>query len=310
MEIPNLPKELLLQIAENLSRTDLTLFVSTFPYLMPLLFPLFRKYRFQNADEPAFRRAIEHDDALTAEIAIARGVKINEKRKRKLCFNSPLYWAVFNGSTNVIRVFFRHGATIDGTGTGTGTEPRTPLLWAVSFGHAKVVRVLLELGAVIPLTYNDDDGGISMPTHLSARLGDVDCMKALIAGGFDFSTKGPSGKTVLHEAINAYGVEMTEYLLSQEGGRSIIDIRDFKGRTPLHYAVCCERNEEEKTRLLLYYGANTELENLDGYTPAALAQHREMDDLHIVFLECMESIPLDPWLWSALRAPMGEPVYI
>lgn len=293
MGILDISAELLFSIAQNLSTIDLYRFMRTCHRVSSVLTPLYYNHRLQYTDwDAALEWAADHDDTVVAEIAISRGAKVDKKIEGQLYCYSPLHRAALSDSPNVIRILVRHGAAVD----GQGTDPLTPLYLAALFGRARAVSVLLELGAVIPLVYNHDRVGL--PAHLSASKGDVDCMKAFIAGGFDFNTKGAGRKTVLHEATNAPGGKMMQYLLEQRGGRAIINTQDSQGRTPLHYAVCCECSEE-KVRLLLRYGANTGIEDCDGFTPVGLARRRGMYDLDRVFLEFENNTPNQVWVRSA-----------
>ena len=136
------------------------------------------------------------------------------------------------------------------------------------------------------------------PAHLAARHGDVQCLRAFIDAGFDTNIRvgigKDSGSTILHEAIHALapeGVEMTEYLLEQEGGKAIINAQDDYGSTPLHSAAVCgliiglvdplfgENQDKvtqgrEKVRLLVQYGADLEMKDKNGNTPEHIAAYR------------------------------------
>lgn len=68
-----------------------------------------------------------------------------------------------------------------------------------------------------------------------------------------------------------------KFLLALEAGRSIINVRNKKGATPLHLAVKeCDR---VKVELLLRYGANTDLRNRKGKTPPQVAVLQGKDSL-------------------------------
>ena len=147
---------------------------------------------------------------------------------------------------------------------------RTPL--HLLMGHydltsaekSKLLRPLLQFGADSHMKdiYGDT------PAHYATHRCDMDSVAELIDGGFNISTKGARGDTVLHRAVRV-SKRALKLLLDLEAGRSIINIRNKKGATPLHLAVKeCDR---VKVELLLQYGANSDLKDGRGRTPPKVA---------------------------------------
>ena len=162
--------------------------------------------------------------------------------------------------------------------TVNAKEPygRTPL--HLLMGHydltsaekSKLLRPLMQFGADIHMKdiYRDT------PAHYATNRGDINSVAELIHAGFNISTKGARGDTVLHRAVRV-SKRALKSLLDLEAGRSIINIRNKKGATPLHLAVKeCDR---VKVALLLQYGANSDLKDGRGRTPPELALLRGIE---------------------------------
>ena len=145
---------------------------------------------------------------------------------------------------------------------------KTPLhLAAERIGAEQHIRLLLDHGA--DMGVKDCEG--FMPAHTAAFKGSAECTRALVEAGFDLNTRGRLGRTILHEAVLGRVVPIVESLLGREGAQMVIDAWDFNGNTPLHLATgnSVEADVEvEMVRLLMRHGANIELKNREGNTPA------------------------------------------
>ena len=73
--------------------------------------------------------------------------------------------------------------------------------------------------------------------------------------------EGKSGRTLLHEAVDANNVPLTEYLLSQPNIR--VDARTYAGYTPLRLAA--SRGYATPTQMLVARGADQSQLALDDY---------------------------------------------
>ena len=77
---------------------------------------------------------------------------------------TPLYWAIRNGSLEIVRYLVEHGADVNHQGKNqylflfmnndtafSGNQNWTPLYWAAWNGNLEIVRYLVEHGADVNL---------------------------------------------------------------------------------------------------------------------------------------------------------------
>lgn len=313
MEILDLPNELILLVGENLPIRDLSRFLLACRRLSSLFNDrLYSRFLQDEGEFTVLQSAAKHNQTKLAKFAISNGARVSwetEIGRDGLSIPPALHTAARYNSPDVMRVLFEHGAMADWgseiSGRGSSHPPalhtaarynstdviqllfergadidapynmETPLYVATFWRNLKAIEVLLKLGAKNPPEPTHPD--VSLPTHLAARRGYLECMEAFVATGFDFDVRSPRGETVLHAAAFS-GEEMVQYLLQQEGGAQNIMARDSEGKTPLHSALWFQPVEGWRgagiVRLLLRYGANTELintQNLRGDTPLHLA---------------------------------------
>lgn len=85
--------------------------------------------------------------------------------------------------------------------------------------------------------------------------------------------------TPLHQAVKTVDIDRVTSLLQE--GDATIDVQDAKGNTPLHYAAAIGRLSIVKR--LLEHKPNLYLENLQGYTPLALAiKHNNIATINLL----------------------------
>ena len=137
----------------------------------------------------------------------------------------------------------------------------TPLHYAAECESTEGAKVLLEHGAdVMSLDMNGDP-----PAFKAVRRGNVGCVEAFIAAGFDLNFKGATGRTLLHIGASS-SVEVLRYLLQYKEPKLTVNVRDCDGVTPLHAA-----RKAENLRLLLDNGADMGSKDFKGNTPAHYA---------------------------------------
>ena len=114
-----------------------------------------------------------------------------------------------------------------------------------------------------------DDNGWSV-LHYVASKGDVNIANIIIAKVIHLDIRDKSGATPLHYAASEQNGAVT--LLLEAGAD--VNVRDDHGETPLHW-IAAEGDGEDTVRLLLKYGADTEIRNRMDNTARDIALHND-----------------------------------
>jgi uncharacterized protein len=118
------------------------------------------------------------------------------------------------------------------------------------------------------VTFGLDRDGRS-PLHYAAEAGDLDATLHSVNAGADVRLADRRGWTALHFAAQARAADVAATLL--EAGAEV-DSRDENGNTPLWRAVFESRGDGAVIRLLREHGANPNIPNARGISPAGLAR--------------------------------------
>ena len=271
MGINAIPQELCLLIAEGLPIKDLYSLLRTCRGLSQLLTPRLHRLGLQDAGElTALQWAAEHGHESLVELAISNGADVNQISKCRLGINA-LHMAVKSEkpNRNIIRTLIKHGVGVD----AVDRLGATPLFWAVSYRRALAVEELLSLGARA-----GPSAWLGSLAHLAASNGDADCLRALGAAVIDYSGR-PFCHTILHEALSSVvGLGAAEYILGQEGGRMMVNIKGFDECTALHLLMENDHLESpsgiEMVKLLLRCGADIRAKDCRADTPAHISARR------------------------------------
>ena len=264
MGILNIPLELLLLVAENLSLEDLSSFRSTCYQVWHILTPRFKKLCLQDVGNlTALHWAAVRNHTELIELAISNGADIDAplRGNMKMRALSAADW--------LDRRYASYSWLLANDRADTEAKHhmiRTPLFLAACCGRVKAIEILLKRGA--RMLYVDE---VQTPAHISAKKGDVDCMRAFIRAGFDKNARGPKDRTILHDAIDG-GAEMVKYILQLEGGVNLVNTRTRDGSTPLHCVFAKGDRDQARLRveLLVQHGADIHARDNRGETPADL----------------------------------------
>ncbi len=157
---------------------------------------------------------------------------------------------------------------------------------------------LLEKGSIEQLMAMGDDHPNLLDQKNSAsdsllmvaiQKGAFEVAQYLIENGVDLEARNPRRETAL---ILAAGNPPILSLLLQKG--ALANVRDWKGRTPLHHAI--SHRSTESVKLLLSYGAYVNPKSNDGRTPLLMALEEEFDVVGMLL-----SHGAKPNLWNSFK---------
>jgi len=170
--------------------------------------------------------------------------------------DTALMMASRTGKTDAINVLLDGGAKVNTKETWGGT---TALMWAVAERHAAAVKTLIDHGADVNARSNfvpaangrgfegrtpvapqpgqaaeEFASGWLTPLMFSAREGDVESARLLVAAGADVNAPASDGKDALGLAIFNGNYELASFLID---GKAQVNRADTQGFTPLFWAV-------------------------------------------------------------------------
>ena len=150
------------------------------------------------------------------------------------------------------------------------------LLTAAGFGDIREVKRLVEKG--FDVNRKDKDG--FTPLHNAAwhtsEWGDQpEIVEYLIEHGADVNAKNKFGNTpLIWGAMATNSAKCLEILIKNKAD---INVKGYKGETALH--VAAEVNNVKNAKVLIDGGADTEIKNDAGLTPAELAKEKGSADV-------------------------------
>jgi ankyrin repeat protein len=170
--------------------------------------------------------------------------------------DTALMMAARTGKTDAIRVLIESGARINDQETWGGTNA---LMWAVAERHPAAVKLLIDNGADVkarsyfvaaangrgfegrtPMASKADQkveefaSGWMTPLMFTAREGDVESARLLLAAGADVNAIAGDGKNALGLAIFNGNYELASFLIDNKIDVNQADTQRF---TPLFWAV-------------------------------------------------------------------------
>lgn len=168
----------------------------------------------------------------------------------------PLHWACRSGFTDGVDFLLKKGSNIN----AKDSEGITPLMDALALRQTQIAEKLI-IHKDIDVHIQDTKGRTAL--HWSCRTGSKSCTQLLLHRGADCNIRDFSNITPFQEAvaIRHSGVAMSLI----ECGNFDINVRDWRGRTPLHWVS--RTGLASCVQLLINAGADVNCQNREGRTP-------------------------------------------
>jgi hypothetical protein len=183
---------------------------------------------------------------------------------------APLYYAAWRGLYGLVeRLIIKDSQQVNQLGGYVGT----PLHASVLEGHMEVSQLFLAHGADINSRCADN----YTPLHSGSLQGHLRIVQWLLDHGADVDPKEKGGWTPLHFSAANGHLDVCRILLKHNAD---VNSQDEDGLTPLHKAS--RRLGEGSTvivRLLLDYGADVRVRNLEGKTASEVARGPEREQI-------------------------------
>ncbi|XP_058883592.1 ankyrin repeat and SOCS box protein 5-like isoform X2 [Acipenser ruthenus] len=205
------------------------------------------------ADRSPLHEAASQGRLLALKTLLSQGYNANTLT---IDYVTPLHEACLGDHVACARALIEAGANVN----ATTIDGMSPLFNACSQGSATCVEILLEHGA-----NPQSDACQPSPIHEASSKGRSECVAALISWGADVDQTIPHLGTPLYVACISQQLHCTQKLL--DGGANV-----QKGKfleTPLHAAA--QQNSPEVVKLLLDFGADINVKNLDLKRPVEAA---------------------------------------
>ncbi|CAG9464338.1 unnamed protein product [Pedinophyceae sp. YPF-701] len=140
------------------------------------------------------------------------------------------------------------------------------LFFSISCGDVNMARTLLQDGRV-PWSVKDAHGWT--PAHLACRFGNTEVLKMVmdLSQGKAAASQLPNGRTPLHVAAGLGHISNMRLLIAFGAD---VNLPDIDGLTPLHHAAVSD-SYYAVDLLLMAQGINLKAEDKHGRTPAVAA---------------------------------------
>ncbi len=206
----------------------------------------------QTGATPLMLASVNGSAAMIEKLAKA-GADVNASLTRS--GDTALMIASRTGKVDAVKVLLDNGAKVNAKEGWGGT---TALMWAAAERHPAVVKLLIERGADVNAKSNfvpsasgrgfegtapspanpgkpeEFASGSLTPLMFSAREGDLESARLLIAAGADANAVGADGKNALSLAIFDGSYDVAAFLVDNHAN---VTQADAQGFTPLFWAV-------------------------------------------------------------------------
>lgn len=229
--------------------------------------------------ETPLHRACYHNNVVGLKILLKAGAKIDAQDIGGII---PFHTACSLRSMDCVRELLDLITDID----QKTKDGHTPLhLACVTSDNLDCVQTLLRMGASVNVQSIDK----WTPLHLSCANGHNIYVKELLEAGANYNLLVHESMTPLHLAVRAKSLSCVTLLLKYQSiSSSIIDSRDHKGRTALHYA--CDNGQFQLVSELLKAGVDTKIEDRSGSTALKIAKLHMFYEI-VTLIEEYEMVP-------------------
>ncbi len=228
------------------------------------------------ADETQRKRSPTNPEAFrdTVTLLVQHGADVNTREKQHGF--TPLHYAVFGGSREVVAALLDAGAPADPLVPLGDMASRyiSPLHLAAHYGDLAICELLVVRGADVNSKLPSEgkswiDPVLRIPLHHATESGNGRLVEFLLNHGAEVGAVDSEGQTPLHGAAEFGDAAMVETLLARG---TPVNAADKGGRTALYHAA--ERRDLAMVKTLLSYGANPDGKDRDGQTPITIATSR------------------------------------
>ncbi|XP_047033937.1 L-asparaginase 1-like isoform X2 [Helicoverpa zea] len=195
----------------------------------------------------------------------ALGLSLNIQSPKKLTevaenvFSSLLLYGIKQGDEGIVRKMLEMGADVN----AEDSEGKTPLHEAILYGKHDMVECLLKNGANVH--FKTRTGECPLITAIIRE--DLNMISTLIKCGAHLAIADKYAiEEIMNSAVRSGSVAKLESL--RVAGAKF-DVLDELKQSPLHKAVLC--NRPEAAAYLLKHGADKDLKDILGHTPADYA---------------------------------------
>uniref|UniRef100_A0A6P7GX78 Uncharacterized protein LOC114344022 n=1 Tax=Diabrotica virgifera virgifera TaxID=50390 RepID=A0A6P7GX78_DIAVI len=202
-----------------------------------------------NGNTPLHIAVIKNNLEILNQLLSIDDVKIDEKNHSE---ETPLTLATQNGNIGAVRMLISKGADVN-CRNSVGLSPLH-----ISVENPELMEILILNGASVDLPDVDYE---QTPLHLAVEKECLETVRKLLSYGADVNFQDIDGESPLHKSVKC--TRLAELLVLHGAD---IDLPDFNNRnTPLHIAA--EKECVETVCMLLYYGADANINNRFNFTP-------------------------------------------
>ncbi|KAJ5404145.1 hypothetical protein N7509_004016 [Penicillium cosmopolitanum] len=215
--------------------------------------------------------ASAHGCSQEASLLLEHGAEVEHENFQG---ETALICAAQSGHELIVRYLLQHGANLDIQDFGGSTA----LSRASGRGYDTIVEVLLEHNPNLDL--QNSTGRTALAETVHAKKEKISFM--LIGHGADPNIQDQNGCTALHWAVG-YGLSKTVIMLLENNADP--NMQNGKGQTPLITMVALLRHGTAIPLLLLYHGADPNIQDKEGFFALYWAAENGMHDTILVLLE-------------------------